>query len=460
MSQPVSVASPTPLDATQRLLAIGLVLGVTLVAFESTAALTSLPTIAEELGGDSLYGFALAAYTLANLVSLVAAGTFSDRRGPAPTFLIAVGVFIVGLVVSAAAPTMAALVLGRVLQGLGAGGFGPVAYALVKRAFPEDRQSVMYVFLSAGWVLPSLFAPFFGGFITENVGWRWVFAGIIPLALTVGAITSVPMRRFGPSAEGATAMSDRDAWRRVATAAAASVGVGMFILGLRIAEPLLAAPVAAVGIAVAVSTLRRLLPRGLVRATAGQPAVLTCRLLATATFIGVDGFVPLAADRIHGANATKQGLVITGGALAWTGGQALIAKRPLVTPNVAVRAGFAFMLGGTALVVPVLSSSWPLWATFLGWSVGGFGIGLLYNPTTVAAMSYASDGNEGNVSSQVQLTDALGFSLMGGIGGALVAYSDRSSWPLRDALATCFVLAALCALGGLVASRGVRKAPS
>ena len=65
----------------------------------------------------------------------------------------------------------------------------------------------------------------------------------------------------------------------------------------------------------------------------------------------------------------------------------------------------------------MLWSGWPLWATFLGWAVGGFGMGLLFNPTTVATMSYATPGTEGRVSSQLTLADAFGFSLMGGIGG-------------------------------------------
>ena len=72
----------TPLTSEQRTLAIGLVMGVTLVAFEMTAVITALPTISDELGGESLYGVALAAYTLADVVALVAAGELADRRGP------------------------------------------------------------------------------------------------------------------------------------------------------------------------------------------------------------------------------------------------------------------------------------------------------------------------------------------------------------------------------------------
>jgi MFS family permease len=443
----------TPLTGAQKLLAAGLTLAVSLIAFDSTSLVTALPTITEDLHGDSLYGVTLASYTLANLLALVAGGRLADRRGPRPTFLIAIAVFVSGLVVAALAPAMAIVVLGRVLQGLGAGALQPISYVLVRRAFPEDRQPMIYVYLSSGWVLPSLLAPAFAGVVTDVFGWRWVFAGLIPLAIAVAVIATPPMRHFGPTSAG----DDGDE-RRILTAAVATTGIAMFIFGIRSPESWVVVTTVVIGIALALPSLRRLLPPGVHRARVGQPAVLTCRLLATATFIGVDGFVPLAADRIHGAQPVVQGFTIVGAALSWTGGAALSAKRVDIVPRRAVRAGFVMLLIGVAATAPVLWSTWPLWAVFIGWAIGGFGMGLLFNPTTVAAMSYADGGNDGLVSSQVQLVDALGFSLMGGIGGALVAYADRHDVGLQGPLAVAFSLAAACAITGIVASSRVRGA--
>lgn len=457
---PGSTATTAEGTGSLRLLAVGLVLGVTLVAFETTAVITALPTITDELGGDSLYGVALAAYTLANMVSLVAAGRLADRKGPLPTFLASVAVFVIGLVVAATAPTMAVVVLGRTLQGAGGGGFGPVAYLLVKRAYPAERQATMYVWLSAGWVLPSLVGPAFGGIVTDHLGWRWVFAGIVPIALVVAAVTGSQMRHYGPSSstsDPAEIAADR---RRVLTAGLAATGVATVVVGLRSpAWPVVVGASLAGGL-LAARTLRRLLPAGMLRATRGQPAVLTCRMLATATFMGVDGFVPLAADRIHGASPMVQGFSIVGAALTWTGGQALIARRPDIGHATAVRFGFVVLGLGAVLAAPVLWAGWPLWAVFLGWAVGGLGMGVLYNPSTVAAMSYATDGNEGDTGGQMQLTDSLGFSLMGGVGGAIVALADRTSLTLTAAIGACFALAVTCAALGAVAAGGVRTSPA
>src|SRR3954447_19659104 len=107
-----SAARPR-LDAGQRALAVGLVLSVTLVAFESTAVITALPTITDDLDGLSLYGTTIAAYMLADLMALVWAGETADRRGVRRPFLVCIGFFLGGLIVAATAQSMVVVVLGR-----------------------------------------------------------------------------------------------------------------------------------------------------------------------------------------------------------------------------------------------------------------------------------------------------------------------------------------------------------
>jgi hypothetical protein len=125
-----------------------------------------------------------------------------------------------------------------------------------------------------------------------------------------------------------------------------------------------------------------------------------------------------------------------------------------------VRTGFLVLSLGLALCFPVLWSGWPLWATFLGWSVGGLGMGLLYNPSTVATMSYATPGNEGRTSSVISLSDALGFSVMGGIGGATVALADRNGSGIPVAIGANIALAVGLTLLGAAVSGRVRRAPA
>jgi len=182
---------------------------------------------------------------------------------------------------------------------------------------------------------------------------------------------------------------------------------------------------------------------------------LTCRTLATAAFLGVDSFVPLAADRIHGASPTVQGFVIIGAALSWSVGSALATRRRALSVTASATLGFVFLTVSILAIIPVLSESWPLWATFATWCLGGLGMGLLFVPTSVTAMSHATDGQEGELGSQINLADSLGYSLMGGIGGATVAIADRSALALDTALGVNFIVAAGLAGLGIVLARRI-----
>jgi len=213
----------------------------------------------------------------------------------------------------------------------------------------------------------------------------------------------------------------------------------------------LGAVVAGVGIAVATRPLRMLMPAGTFRARRGLPSVVACRLLATMAFLGVDSFIPLAADRIHHATPTIQGFVIVGSALTWTAAQAISARlNGRISPSKLTRTGFLLLAAGALLVIPVVHQTWPLWATFFSWAVGGFGMGMLFNPTTVVAMSSAASGEEGLVSSQVNIADSLGFAAISTLGGAIVAITEHTSLQLAPALIGLFTVAIVLALLGAV----------
>ena len=434
-----------------RALAVGLVMATSLVAFETTALLTVLPTVADELRGDWLYGATLAAYMLADIVGLVVVGSLVDRRGPQMPFVASIATFVLGLGVAAAANSMIVLLIGRILQGAGAGGIAPISYSTINRAWPEKLRPRVFAWISAAWVLPSLVAPGLAGWATSTIGWRWVFIGIVPLALTTAALAVPSLGRIPPI--GANTADDS----RIGLALRLAAGVGAFTTGIQSSQPLLASGLVVVGLALAVPAYNSMTPAGIWRARRGLPAILACRTLATAAFLGVDSFVPLAADRVHRVSATVQGFVIIGAALAWSLGSALASRRRHTAVSTSARAGFSLIALGIVATSPVLSADWPLWVTFLTWAIAGLGMGTLFVPTSVAAMSYAEPGQDGRIGSQINLADSLGFGLMGAIGGATVAVADRTSWPLVNSIGTNFAIALVLALVGFLASRGVSK---
>ena len=157
-----------------------------------------MPTITEDLHGDTLYGAAFAAFMLANLVGIVVAGEQADRRGPVASFLVGVVGFGAGLLVAGLAPSMPVLILGRVLQGAGAGGLAATSYVAIGRGFAPERQPKLFALLSAGWVLPSLVAPAAAGVVSDHWGWRWVFLGLLPLVAVLMVLALPALVRLGP----------------------------------------------------------------------------------------------------------------------------------------------------------------------------------------------------------------------------------------------------------------------
>src|SRR5947207_15746871 len=115
-------AAPTSLWApARRGMTTGLVLTTTFIAAEALAVLTIMPQVERDLGDLSLYGWVFSGFMLASLLGTVAAGREADRVGPARPYVAGLVLFAAGLAVAGLAPSMAVLVVGRCLQGLGAG---------------------------------------------------------------------------------------------------------------------------------------------------------------------------------------------------------------------------------------------------------------------------------------------------------------------------------------------------
>ena len=90
----------------------------------------------------------------------------------------AVALFVLGLVIAGLAATMPMLVVGRLVQGLGAGGQTVALYVVVARVYPPEMHGRVFAAFSAAWVVPSLVGPFLAGAVTEYLHWRWVFLGV------------------------------------------------------------------------------------------------------------------------------------------------------------------------------------------------------------------------------------------------------------------------------------------
>ena len=149
---PPSTSHDSLWRADRRALTIGLILTITLVAFEALAVSTVMPIVAAELGGFELYGWVFSAFFLGSLIGIVVVGGLIDRGGLAVPFVGGLGLFAVGLLIGGLAPSMPVLVAARLIQGLGAGAIQPIAYVAIGRTLPESLRPRMFATLSTAWV--------------------------------------------------------------------------------------------------------------------------------------------------------------------------------------------------------------------------------------------------------------------------------------------------------------------
>lgn len=432
----------------RRALTLGLIGTITLVAFESMAVTTIMPDVKDDLGGVGLYGWVFSAFFLGNLVGVVVAGQLTDHRGPATAYLLGLSLFVVGLLVGGLAPTMLVLVLGRAVQGFGAGAVPATAYASIGRAYPEAIRPRVFAIMSTAWVVPGLVGPGIASVVSTTVGWRWVFLGLVPMAAVLGTIAHRSLRPL------AIVDGDRPDSRLVGALRIAG-GATLVLAGLTSESLLAALPLVATGVVVGFPAFRRLVPAGTLRAAPGLPAAVAARGILTFAFFGTDAYITLAVTDARGGSTLLGGAALTATALTWASGSWLqermvnrVGTRRFVT------VGHVVVLAGIAMAAVTLWDRVPLGTIVVAWAIAGLGMGMSYAPISLAVLRESPPGQEGASSSSMQLSDVLGVSLGTGLGGAAIALGDGLGWDAATGIGLAWLLAgSMAALGIAVARR-------
>jgi MFS family permease len=441
-------------DAGHRRTTIGLLTLVTLVAFEAMAVGTAMPSAVAELDGVAWYAWPFSAFLVASVVGMVVGGEVGDRRSPRPGVLAGVLVFAAGLVIAGIAQHMAVLVVGRAVQGLGAGVVVVLLYVIAGQAYSSRLRPRLFGAFAAGWVLPALIGPLAAGLVTTHVGWRGVFLGLVPLVAAGLALllTAAPGQAPGeaPGGEGPPRGRSKAAWALLAGAGIAALQYAMQRLDL------VAVVIAVLGAAALGVALRRLLPRGTVRARPGIPAVVAARGLLAGAFFGMDALLPFVLTEQHGWSAATVGLPLTAGAVGWVTAAQLQGRRPDVPRQRVLRAGCLLLAAGLAATATIAIPGLGGWPAYLTWAVAGVGMGLGMPSVGVLLLDQSPEAERGANSAALQISDVTASALCVGLAGVLVAGAADSGGPLWPAvLAAVAALTVPALLGARVAARTV-----
>ena len=422
---------------SQRAVTVGIVLLISLVAFENMGVGTAMPALVADLGSVSSYAWPFVAFIASNVVGTVLGGRWCDRRGPQAMLLAGPTVFGVGLLVAGTADTMTQLLLGRVLQGLGAGAQGVAIYVLIALIYTPRARPAVFGLVSSAWVLPALVGPPVSGLVTQRFSWHWVFLGLLPLVVLAVVLVLPASRGLGaPTTPAPVRTGVVPAALLAAVAVAALSWAGEHTTAV-------AALVALLALGVLLPAARRLVPPGSFAARPGIAAVVAGRALIAGSFFTASAYLPLMLTSTHGWSLTAAGTPLIVGSLGWSAASAWQGGRPDLPRDRMLRLGFVGVAVGVAGLLLVAPTWGVPWLALPALGVAGLGMGLGFSALSFLLLQDSEPADLGFNSSSANLADQLSQAVFVGLGGALLALSDSTASALTVLVVVLVVLATL-----------------
>lgn len=182
-------APPRLAPAQVRAIVISLMVAMFLTALDQTIVATALPTIGRQFKNVSGLSWVITAYLLSSTSVAPVFGSLSDIYGRRAMMAVALGLFLVGSVACAVAPSLLVLVAARFLQGLGGGGILPLVQTVLADIVTPRERARYQAFFSMVWVTAGAGGPVLGGMIAEHLHWSVIFWINVPLVLlAMGAL--------------------------------------------------------------------------------------------------------------------------------------------------------------------------------------------------------------------------------------------------------------------------------
>jgi EmrB/QacA subfamily drug resistance transporter len=426
-SHSVSEGAQTLAMSSRRRLAVtlGVITGMFLAALEATVVGTAMPTVISSLGGLNHYSWVFSAYLITSTITVPVWGKLSDLYGRRLLFQLGIAIFLLGSVLSGMAGTMTQLIAYRAVQGLGAGALVPLAMTIIGDVYTVEERARMQAFFSGVWGLSSVVGPIVGGFITDQLSWRWVFYINVPFGIIAAVIMQLslkePKRHGRPSIDYAGA-----------ALLMASITLLMLALvegGATLREFASARNVGLLVVAVLLGALfiyveRRaqdpIVPFELFRNRVVAVSVVAGFLAGVAMF-GAISFVPLFAQGALGSTATEAGSLLTPLMLSWVGlsvvGGRLLFK---VGYRPTTLAGLFLLTLGFAMLSSYQRTTPRVWL-YVDLVLIGAGLGLTMLTLLIAVQQSVGRAQLGIATSLNQFSRSIGGAVGVAIMGAVLS---------------------------------------
>jgi EmrB/QacA subfamily drug resistance transporter len=415
---------------------IGVMTGMAIAALEATVVGTAMPTVIASLGGISHYSWVFSAYLVTSTVTVPVWGKLSDLYGRRLLYQVGIGVFLLGTLLSGLSTSMTQLIIFRAIQGLGAGALVPLGMTIIGDTFTIKERAKMQAYFSGVWGLSSVIGPVLGGFITDQLSWRWVFFINLPVgviaAIIIGLALKEPKHDNRPSIDylgAATLMLSISLLMLALVEGGKSVST--LLSGQNLAELIASIVFLVIFILVERSAKDPLIPFQLFRNRTIAVATVAGFLAGVAMFGGIS-FIPLFAQGALGMTATQAGSLLTPLMLSWVTMSVVVGRLMLhIGYKIITIAGFAVMAAAFMMLSNFHRETPMIWL-YIDLALIGAGLGLTMLTLLVAVQQSVDRTQLGIATSLNQFSRAIGGALGVAVLGAVLT-AGLSSQLLKTA---------------------------
>jgi EmrB/QacA subfamily drug resistance transporter len=393
-----------------------------MIAIEMTIVSTAMPQIATQLGGLNLYSWVFSSFLLAQTAMTVVFGKLADLFGRKPVMLVGIAVFLAGSLLAGFAWSMPAMIVFRLIQGIGAGAIQPVGMTIVGDLYPAHERGKVQGYLASVWAISAVVGPVVGGLIIRDLSWAWIFWMNVPIGLLAAAgyiafLHEAP-RDQRPSIDVLGAA--------LFTIAMAALMIALTDAGTSATEHALYAFAVCVvaGVLFVLQERRAAEPMISFELWARRPIAATnaSTLLTGMVLMGATTFLPIYVQGVLQRSPVVAGMALTMMMFGWPIGATISARlfRRFNLRAILVVGSVFIPIGGVVFALMNIDAS-PL-LPGLGSLVMGFGMGLAATSALVLIQEIVEGGQRGVATASNLFSRNLGSTLGATLFGAVFNY--------------------------------------
>lgn len=404
-------------------LLLAVMVSVALVAIDSTILATAVPAIVDDLGGFTQFPWLFSIYLLAQAVTVPVFSKLADQYGRKPVMLVGIGLFVLGSLLCGLAWGMGALIAFRAVQGLGAGAVTPMSMTIVGDTYTLAERARVQGYVAGVWAVSSVVGPTLGGLFADYASWRWIFLINLPLGLLAAALT---WRHLHEDVEPQRHRIDY-AGSLLLTGGGILLLLGLLEGGIRWAwtsPTSLALFGSALVLLVAFVLVERraaepVLPLWLLHHRV-VVAAMAASLVVGVLMMGLTTYVPLYAQGVLGYGAVLAGFALAAMTLGWPIAASNAGRLYLTIGFRATMSIGGFVSAAGAALLLLVGPGSPLLLLALPCFVMGLGFGLVASPSMVAAQSSVTWAHRGVATGSTLFARSVGSAVGVAVFGAIV----------------------------------------